>query len=193
MPKKRYLEDGYYDPQLLEAALIPVAGAGLSWSTAGARGAVKGARWVGQKGYEATKEFARTEYLGLGLKLGLVGLLWVGGILAMWEWEKSSVKAFFDAWFPASSPFNLAMFIGQPLGWVGMNIIGFFTGTYPIVELVKQMKLSEAQGNELKAWYNAYKMYLVIWTVLCLLLGVYVVYSDRKNRAEKAQMARMMA
>jgi len=156
-----YYHDGYYDPQLEQ--LIPLATTGLSVARKGI-----------SKGFHVARTFAKTQTINLAIKLALVAGLWGLGIYVLWQFQKSGLKQI-------AEKFTLPSFIIPLSPVIGIYTMLFNVGSY-LDELFKKNEPSEEAKPEIQKFVEDMKTYIIVWSIICILIGLYVVYQHRQER-----------
>lgn len=164
MPKKA---DGYYDPQA--ETLIPIARTGLTVARKGV-----------SRGLHIARTFAKTQTINLAIKLGLVVGLWAIGMYTLWTFQKSGVKAIFEK-------FTLPSFIIPLSPVLGIYAMLFNFGSY-LDDMFKKSGASEEAKPELQKFLEDMQTYIIIWSIICALIGLYVVYQHRQEQTVQEQM-----
>jgi len=159
--------NGFYDPGL-EAVLpaaVPVA-----------REAYAGARRVGGRVWQAQRRFARSQNVSLGFKLLIVLGVWVVGLYIISEWGKSGAKKIMEH-------FALPTLIG----WISPIAITFGmlwgSTTYISDMFKKNPAVTEEAKPELTAFFEENRTYIIVWSIICALIAVYVYYQHRQEQA----------
>ena len=162
--------NGFYDPGL-EAVLpaaVPVA-----------REAYAGARRVGGRVWQAQRRFARSQNVSLGLKLLIVLGIWAVGLYILSEWAKSGAKKIVEH-------FALPTLIG----WMSPIAITFgmlWGSTAYIADMFKKNPEADANKDaksELTTFFEENRTYIIVWSIFCALIAVYVYYQHRQEQAQ---------
>lgn len=165
--------NGYYDPGL-EAVLpaaVPVA-----------REAYAGARRVGGRVWQAQRRFARSQNVALGLKLALVAGLWAVGMYLIYVFQKSGVKDVFEH-------FDLPLLGPQALipvwGYWSLVTGGMTYITDHVLKIKKEATNTTPEAEKALAdFFEQMKTYIIVWSIICALIAVYVYYQHRQEQAQ---------
>lgn len=160
-------KNGYYDPGL--EAVIPAA-------VPVVREAYTGARRVGSRVYQAQRRFARSQNVALGLKLLIVLGIYGVGLYFLYEWQKSGAKKIMEH-------FALPTLIG----WMSPIAITFGmlwgSTTYIADMFKKNPAVTDEAKSELTTFFEENRTYIIVWSIVCALIAVYVYYQHRQEAA----------